>query len=425
MESYDLVLAGGGAAGLSLAYGLAGPEFAHWRILLVEEASKTDNDRTWCYWEKGEGSWDHLLCMQWNEMRFFGPGGRQVPLHLSPYAYKMLRSGDFYAHVDAVLDRAPHIQRRRARITDFSQGPDGSIIVHLQQSPLAAGPPAAGPPAAGPPAAGPPAASLHVRASLVCTSIPLPGWQHAASAGLWLNQHFKGLYIKANQDVFEGQTATLMDFRVEQREGYPCFVYVLPTDHRHALVEYTVFSPQAWSSDAYDEPLQAYMAEILGLKPGDYRTEQVETGQIPMTDFGFADGWSRCYPGLPGLIPVGSMGGLGRPSTGYTFGAIQRHTQQMLEGFRRIQPADIQSNQANLRAQLLYSMPARFQVYDRTLLRVLVDKRYPGGTLFERLFARNSTPDLLAFLDGRSHLLQEWFVMNSTPRRIMARAMFR
>lgn len=116
-------------------------------------------------------------------------------------------------------------------------------------------------------------------------------------------------------------------------------------------------------------------------------------------------------------------GGLSRPSTGYTFGAIQRHTQQMLEGFRRIQPADIQSNQAKLRAQLLYRIPARFQVYDRTLLRVLVDQRYPGGTLFERLFARNSTPDLLAFLDGRSHLLQEWFVMNSTPRRIMARAM--
>lgn len=84
-------------------------------------------------------------------------------------------------------------------------------------------------------------------------------------------------------------------------------------------------------------------------------------------------------------------GGLSRPSTGYTFGAIQRHTQQMLEGFRRIQPADIQSNQAKLRAQLLYRIPARFQVYDRTLLRVLVDQRYPGGTLFERLFARNST----------------------------------
>jgi hypothetical protein len=52
-----------------------------------------------------------------------------------------------------------------------------------------------------------------------------------------------------------------------------------------------------------------------------------------------------------------------------------------------------------------------------------VEQRYPGANLFERLFAGNSTPDLLAFLDGESRFSAEIGIMNSTPRRIMATAM--
>ncbi|MFM7497030.1 MAG: lycopene cyclase, partial [Bacteroidota bacterium] len=57
------------------------------------------------------------------------------------------------------------------------------------------------------------------------------------------------------------------------------------------------------------------------------------------------------------------------------------------------------------------------------LLRVLVEQRYSGALLFERLFAGNPTPNLLAFLDGESRIAAEIGIMNSTPRRIMAAAM--
>jgi hypothetical protein len=51
-----------------------------------------------------------------------------------------------------------------------------------------------------------------------------------------------------DRPVFDPGVATFMDFRVPQ-EGGTCFVYVLPTDPRRALVEYTVFSPEVWPAN--------------------------------------------------------------------------------------------------------------------------------------------------------------------------------
>ncbi|MFM8977165.1 MAG: lycopene cyclase family protein, partial [Bacteroidota bacterium] len=203
------------------------------------------------------------------------------------------------------------------------------------------------------------------------------------------------------------------DFRVEQVDGYPCFVYVLPTDAHHALVEYTVFSPDAWTNAAYDVPLHRYMEENLGLW-GNFQVLHTEYGQIPMTDYDFEGVWRRRYPDLPGMVPIGTMGGLGRPSTGYTFTNIQRHCEVILQELTKTRKADFGAR-----------MPSRFKHYDRSLLRVLVERKYPGHALFERLFDQNPTALLLAFLDGQSRFGQEITIMNRSPRPVMMSAMIR
>ncbi|MCG8480986.1 MAG: lycopene cyclase family protein, partial [Spirochaetales bacterium] len=50
MERFDYILAGGGAAGLSLAYHMMHGGLADKRLLIVDLANKNSNDRTWCYW---------------------------------------------------------------------------------------------------------------------------------------------------------------------------------------------------------------------------------------------------------------------------------------------------------------------------------------------------------------------------------------
>ena len=398
MERYDLLIAGGGAAGLSLAYRLAAPQWSGLRIGVIEAEVKEGNDRTWCFWEEGEGPFEGLLAHRWDRMDFFGYHGKRVPLTLQPYAYKMLRSGDFYAHCHKALDHAPHIHRIQDRVRGYEKGtgPKGTeILVHMQQK--------------------------TVQAPLVFASTPLEGALDEARQGLWLNQHFKGYYLASEEPVFEGLTARLMDFRVEQVDGYPCFGYVLPTDAHHALVEYTVFSPDAWTNAAYDAPLHRYMEENLGLR-GHFQVLHTEYGQIPMTDYDFEGAWRRRYPDLPGLVPLGTMGGLGRPSTGYTFTNIQRHCELILQALGSGSPRDFRADSPlDFRSR----MPKRFKTYDATLLRVLQEQGYPGWALFERLFDRNPTATLLAFLDGQSPWWKEIWIMNSTPRFPMALALWK
>jgi len=80
---------------------------------------------------------------------------------------------------------------------------------------------------------------------------------------------------------------------------------------------------------------------------------------------------------------------------------------------------------ASLLPRLESLLPKRLKTYDATLLRVLQEQRYPGWALFERLFDRNLTATLLAFLDGQGPWWKEILIMNSTPRFPMALALWK
>ena len=50
MQSFDFIIAGGGAAGLSLAYQLIHSPLRDRTILIVDKGAKNQNDRTWAFW---------------------------------------------------------------------------------------------------------------------------------------------------------------------------------------------------------------------------------------------------------------------------------------------------------------------------------------------------------------------------------------
>ena len=53
---YDYVIIGAGAAGLHIALAMCDESwFADKKILILDRDNKNNNDKTWCYWEKGEG----------------------------------------------------------------------------------------------------------------------------------------------------------------------------------------------------------------------------------------------------------------------------------------------------------------------------------------------------------------------------------
>ena len=71
MQNYDYIITGSGASGLMLAYRMAKDSFFdNASILIIDKEKKTSNDRTWCFWENGEGEWDELLHKSWDKIIF-------------------------------------------------------------------------------------------------------------------------------------------------------------------------------------------------------------------------------------------------------------------------------------------------------------------------------------------------------------------
>jgi len=97
-KNYDYIIIGAGAAGLMLVDAMIKDDFYKGKsILLLDKDSKQTNDRTWCFWEKGEGQFDTIVNKKWNHIYF---GGKQFSkrFNINPYTYKMVRGIDFYVN---------------------------------------------------------------------------------------------------------------------------------------------------------------------------------------------------------------------------------------------------------------------------------------------------------------------------------------
>jgi lycopene beta-cyclase len=233
----------------------------------------------------------------------------------------------------------------------------------------------------------------------VFDSRPLPRLPPARTT---LLQHFRGWFVRTAGEVFDPRVADLMDFRTPQPAPGLSFGYVLPLGPREALVEYTQFSREILGAAEYDRLLRHYTEVILGL--GALRITATEQGVIPMTDARFPRRVGRS------VFRIGTAGGATRPSTGYTFAAVQRQTRGVADALARggapVPPAPHR---------------ARARAMDAVLLRALDSGRIDGPEFFTSLFRKVPTERLLRFLDGRSRMFEDLLIGLHTPVAPMAR----
>ncbi|MDF9796216.1 hypothetical protein OKW21_001479 [Catalinimonas alkaloidigena] len=208
---------------------------------------------------------------------------------------------------------------------------------------------------------------------------------------------FKGWIIKTPDAFFDPQKATLMDFRVVQNDDCR-FVYVLPTDSKTALIEYTIFSHQLLKEESYDQSLIDYLRTYYQLD--DYTIEHEEFGVIPMTNMP--------YPSSVGkhIVNIGTAGGVTKPSTGYTFMRIQ-------EDSKRIVKRLIEGEKPH-RAPSAWQQ--RFMIYDSTLLNVMALNLHPPSDVFTQLFRNNPPHRVFRFLDEKTNFWEEIRIANSVPK---------
>ena len=94
-KHFDYIITGGGLAGISLLHYFLQSDLRDKKILLIDKSEKTENDRTWCFWEKEAGAFEFLVHHRWQHLNFYMPDFADA-LDIAPYTYKMIRGIDFY-----------------------------------------------------------------------------------------------------------------------------------------------------------------------------------------------------------------------------------------------------------------------------------------------------------------------------------------
>ncbi|MCF3123745.1 NAD(P)-binding protein [Streptomyces arenae] len=365
-----VVIVGGGAAGLSLAHRLTEAGVTDVTVVEPPDGPARPPERTWCFWDRGSGDYDEAVTASWSRLRVHGADGDALTVDPSPLRYRMLRSGPFERLVHGRLSRAPGGRVLRATagaVYDVRGGAEVECTA-------------------------PDGRRMTLRARQVFDSRPLSAPPPARTL---LHQHFRGWFVRTGADRFDPSVADLMDFRVPQPRHGLAFGYVLPLAPDRALVEYTEFSRTPLTTAAYERALDHYTRDVLGLGP--FAVEDAEQGVIPMTDGHF--------PGRAGdaVFRIGTAGGATRPSTGYTFAAVQRHSEAITDALRRGETA----------------VPAphgrRALAMDAVLLRALDTGRIQGPDFFTRLFRRIPAERLLRFLDGNTSPREEFGIGLRTP----------
>lgn len=380
----DVAIVGAGGAGLSLVTALdrllCGGQGAPrpLSVALVDPVHRRSNDRTWCFWDDGPGDIEEAVHRAWKQVAVVGTDGRQRVLDLGGLRYVMVRSSDFYALADDAAARIGAV-RVPSPVQGVEDG-DDHAIVHAE--------------------------GLQIRARWVFDSRPaapvLPG-------NTSLLQHFRGWTVRFGHDALDPDLPTLMDFSVPQPDRAVAFCYVLPSDWRRGLVEYTQFSRSTLPPAEYDTHLQAYLVDRWGTggAPGTFAVEEVEDGVIPMTDAVFARRAGRR------VMRLGTAGGATRPSTGYTFAAMQRQAASvaaaLVAGRDPVPPVP--------------HLP-RHRWMDAVLLRAIDAGAVRGADLLTGLFDRNPTERVLRFLDGGTPLRSDLALMRTAPFAAMTGATF-
>ena len=116
---FDFIICGAGASGLLLLKALREDAFFENRsILIIEKEIKNKNDRTWCYWESLDGTFDSMVTKKWSKAQFCSQG-LNFDFDLDPFQYKMLRSAVIYQEILNKYSTAKNTTFLQAEVYDI------------------------------------------------------------------------------------------------------------------------------------------------------------------------------------------------------------------------------------------------------------------------------------------------------------------
>ncbi len=361
---FDYIIIGNGLAGLQLALKMNSDTFfSDKRIGLIDASKKNENDKTWSFWEKGPSKWDNICYKSWQKASVI-TSRNKINLQLSPYAYKTIKSLDFYNHAKQALDKNDNFNF----IIEHVNIVDDNTLVSITTN-----------------------KNKYTANHVFDSRIPKT-FKKESLNNISIIQHFKGWVIKTDANSFDEKTITMMDYRLKDG-SQTSFTYVLPYSETEALVEFTYFTSAVVNEAVYDDYLKNYIKTFLKIER--YTILETEKGQIPMTSFTFEKFNTK------NVTKIGTGGGWVKASTGYSFKNTEKKITRIIKNIKA----------HKLPSQNLFK--TRFKFYDKVFLKVLKDENEKGEWIFEQFYNKNSIQTMFRFLDEESTIFEELKIMGS------------
>ena len=354
MKEFDYIIIGGGCAGLSLAYELElHNKFLNKTLAIIETRPDYKRDKTWSFWKVFNHNFEDCVIKSWDNFSI-STSKKSHELRNERYPYQSIDSGKFYNKINLKLSANKNIQ--------FFKNID----------------------------------ELEPKNSIVFNSV----YEGSANKSkLW--QHFQGIEIETDKNIFDDQILSLMDFNCEQRDAVH-FFYTLPFSKNKALIETTWLSNlESESYMNYDLQLENYIKNNLSIK--NYKINYTEKGAIPLF-----------YPSTKDVdkINIGSVGGMTRLSTGYTFLNIQEHSKYIRENFE------------NIKDKKPHNIGKKYEFLDNVFLNVLKSNPERMPDIFFNMF-KTSSETVIKFLSNKSNFIEDVLVILKMPKWIFIKALFK
>lgn len=369
---YDYIIAGAGAAGLSLLWHILNSSLKEKEILVVDKSLSPANDKTWCFWDLENFPFTDIIHYSWDTLKVISPDGENMVESLEAYKYHSMRSNQLNQHVVNHAKKFKNIDFREARISSVTISGSRPVLKTEDKE---------------------------YSAEYIFQSVFKPADYESATVDISLKQHFKGWEIETEKIIFDPCLATLMDFDVDQKNGFS-FFYQLPVSESRCLFEYTLFTEHLLDEESYDSAIKKYLSDKFDLNPSDYKILRSEFGVIPMEDRRYSSWYNEK------TLNIGTAGGWTKPSTGYTLSRIQNRCQKI-----------VKSLEAGKSPKFRNSSSYRFRVYDMMILYLI--KTYPVKSvlIFATLFKTSGMDRILRFLDEKTSIMEEILIFSKLPYR--------
>ena len=298
-DTADIVVIGGGLAGLSLASRLARGGYDG-RVVIVEPRAEYIDDRSWAFWTPAVAPPSAVPSRRWSHWQFSRQDGAQVTCSATGWHYAYVRALDVYRAALKAIAARPSMSLALGAQVIAVRRRDRNLIVSTDAGELSA--------------------------RYVIDTRPPSAARFASST---LFQCFAGRELRFDQPRFDDTRVELMTDMRSDALGF-VFTYVLPLSTTHALVEATRFSTRAMSGVELTTDLDQLLVR-RGMDDGEVLRS--EGAVLPM-------GLPAADPSdaIDGVVRAGQGAGALRAASGFGFLRIQAWAERCARALLQGQP---------------------------------------------------------------------------------------